>query len=312
VPEIYDGIIEIKSVARDPGSRAKIAVVSHDGAIDPVGACVGLRGSRVQAVVQELQGEKIDIIPWSEEDATFVVNALAPAEVSKVVLDPDRQRIEVVVPDDQLSLAIGRRGQNVRLASQLTGWDIDILTEDEESDRRNKEIKELSERFIEALDVDDVIARLLIEEGFSSIEEVAFVQLGELIEIQGFDEDIAEELQNRALQFLEAESLTLEEKAQSLGVEDELRAVDGLNLRMVIALAEADVRTRDDLADLAGDELQEIVGVSQLTLPQCNDIIMAVRAHWFDDEDQCGGGGDGDAGENGSHAAAAATEEPVA
>ena len=310
VPEIYDGIIEIKSVARDPGSRAKIAVISHDGSIDPVGACVGMRGSRVQAVVQELQGEKIDIIPWSEEDATFVVNALAPAEVSKVVLDPDRQRIEVVVPDDQLSLAIGRRGQNVRLASQLTGWDIDILTEDEESERRNKEINERSERFIEALDVDDVIARLLIEEGFSSIEEVAFVELGELTEIQGFDEDIAEELQNRARLFLEAEGRALEEKVQALGVEDEMLAVEGLSLRMVIALAEADVRTRDDLADLAGDELQEIVGVSELTLPQCNDIIMTARAHWFDDEDQSGG--DGDAGENSGDAAVAATEEPVA
>src|SRR5256714_1427423 len=187
VPEIYDGIIEIKSVARDPGSRAKIAVISRDSGIDPVGACVGMRGSRVQAVVNELQGEKIDIIPWSQDPATFVVNALAPAEVSKVVMDEEQRRIEVVVPDDQLSLAIGRRGQNVRLASQLTGWDIDILTEAEESERRTEEFRNRSQMFIDALDIDDVIAHLLVTEGFTSLEEVAYVALEDLADIEGFD-----------------------------------------------------------------------------------------------------------------------------
>src|SRR5690606_1284902 len=202
VPEIYDGIIEVKAVARDPGSRAKIAVVSHDSSIDPVGACVGMRGSRVQAVVNELQGEKIDIIQWSPDQAAFIVNALAPAEVSKVVMDEDAHRIEVVVPDDQLSLAIGRRGQNVRLASQLSGWDIDIFTEAEESERRNEEFRARSALFVEALDVDDVIAHLLVTEGFSKVEEVAFVPLEDLMDIEGFDEDVAQELQARAQSYL--------------------------------------------------------------------------------------------------------------
>src|SRR5213082_1943899 len=205
VPEIYDGIIEIKSVARDPGSRAKIAVISRDSGIDPVGACVGMRGSRVQAVVGELQGEKIDIIPWSQDPATFVVNGLAPAEVSKVVMDEEQRRIEVVVPDDQLSLAIGRRGQNVRLASQLTGWDIDILTEAEESERRTEEFRTRSQLFIDALDIDEVIAHLLVTEGFGSLEEVAFVPVEELSEIEGFDIDVATELRERARAFLQAQ-----------------------------------------------------------------------------------------------------------
>ena len=204
VPEVYDNIIEIKSVARDPGSRAKIAVMSNDSGIDPVGACVGMRGSRVQAVVQELQGEKIDIIPWSQDPATFVVNALAPAEVSKVVIDEDTQRIEVVVPDDQLSLAIGRRGQNVRLASQLTGFDIDILTDAQESERRQEEFKSRSQMFMDALDVDDVIAHLLVTEGFASVEEVAYVPVEDLAEIEGFDADVAAELKARAAAWLEA------------------------------------------------------------------------------------------------------------
>src|ERR687889_872148 len=206
VPEIYDSIVEVKAVARDPGSRAKIGVTSRDSSIDPVGACVGMRGSRVQAVVGELQGEKIDIIPWSVDDATFIVNALQPAEVVKVVLDEDADRIEVVVPDDQLSLAIGRRGQNVRLASQLTGWDIDIMTEDEESERRSEEFKTRSQLFIDALDVDDVIAHLLVAEGFSSVEEIAFAEIHELAEIEGFDEDVAEELRDRARMFLDQQN----------------------------------------------------------------------------------------------------------
>ena len=255
VPEIYDGIIEIKAVARDPGSRAKIAVLSQDSSIDPVGACVGMRGSRVQAVVAELQGEKIDIIPWSTDTATFVVNALAPAEVAKVVLDEDAGKIEVVVPDEQLSLAIGRRGQNVRLAAILTGWEIDILTEEEESERRQQERRDLSERFISALDVDDVLAHLLVTEGFSSVEEVAYVPLEDLATIEGFDIDIAQELQARASDFLEAETLRLVERRRSLGIQDELSEIKGLTDKMLVALGEQGVKSLEDFADLAGDEL---------------------------------------------------------
>jgi len=300
VPEIYDQIIEIKSVARDPGSRAKIAVVSHDSSIDPVGACVGMRGSRVQAVVGELQGEKIDIIPWSPDPATFVVNALAPAEVSKVVLDDEQNRIEVVVPDEQLSLAIGRRGQNVRLASMLTGWDIDILTEAEESERRQQETAQRSELFMAALDVDDVIAHLLVAEGFTRVEEIAFVDLEELTEIEGFDESIAGELQQRARNFLEEQDRQALEKLEALGVTQDLVDVEGLSPVMLVKLGEAEVRTLDDLADLASDELREIVGPAEMTETAANDIIMAARAHWFADEDSGGdGGGDGaGAGEN--------------
>src|SRR5438477_6758018 len=251
VPEIYDGIIEIKAVARDPGSRAKIAVISRDSGIDPVGACVGMRGSRVQAVVGELQGEKIDIIPWSNDPATFVVNALAPAEVSKVVMDEEQRRIEVVVPDDQLSLAIGRRGQNVRLASQLTGWDIDILTEAQESERRSEEFRTRSQLFIDALGVDDVIAHLLVTEGFGSLEEVAFVPVDELAGIEGFDTDIASELQERARQALERRDSEYEERYKSLGVSDELVALEGLTPGMLVTLGEGGIKTLDDFADLA-------------------------------------------------------------
>jgi len=284
VPEIYDGIIEIKSVARDPGSRAKIAVISHDSGIDPVGACVGMRGARVQAVVQELQGEKIDIIQWSPEPANFIVNALAPAEVTKVVLDEEANRIEVVVPDDQLSLAIGRRGQNVRLASQLTGWDIDILTETAESERRVEEFNKLSDMFIEALDVEDVIAHLLVTEGFSEIEEVAFVPIADLSSIEGFDEEIAEELRARARTYLETRDATLEEKRKELGVADDVAAIEGLSPAMLAALGENDIKTLDDLGDLASDELIEILPKGSLNEDQANEIIMAARAHWFDDE----------------------------
>ena len=255
VPEIYDGVVEIKSVARDPGSRAKIAVVSKDTSIDPVGACVGMRGSRVQAVVNELQGEKIDIIQWSPDAATSIVNALAPAEVTKVVLDEDAERIEVVVPDDQLSLAIGRRGQNVRLASQLTGWDIDILTEAEESERRQKEFNERSNNFMESLDVDEVIAQLLASEGFASVEEIAYVEPHEIASIEGFDEDTAVEIQNRALEFLERRETELDNKRRELGVEDDLASVEGLSKAMLVALGENGVKTLEDLADCATDDL---------------------------------------------------------
>ncbi|HEX3497859.1 MAG TPA: transcription termination factor NusA [Stellaceae bacterium] len=284
VPEIYDGIIEIRAVARDPGSRAKIAVLSNDSGIDPVGACVGMRGSRVQAVVAELQGEKIDIIPWSADPATFVVNALAPAEVAKVVMDEEQRRIEVVVPDDQLSLAIGRRGQNVRLASQLTGWDIDILTEAEESERRTEEFRTRSQLFIEALDIDDVIAHLLVTEGFTSVEEVAFVPLQDLAGIEGFDEDVAGELQERAKVFIERKNQELEVRRLELGVTEELAAVAGLTPAMLVALGDKGIKTLDDLADLASDELIEIVqGVAKPSQDEANAIIMAARAHWFAD-----------------------------
>ncbi len=281
VPEIYDGIIEIKAVARDPGSRAKMAVISRDFSIDPVGACVGMRGSRVQAVVQELQGEKIDIIPWSPQAATFVVNALAPAEVTKVVMDEEAGRVEVVVPDDQLSLAIGRRGQNVRLASQLTRWDIDILTEAEESERRQEEFRRRSALFVEALDVDDVIAGLLVTEDFSSVEELAFVPLDELASIEGFDEDIAAELIRRAEAFLTRRDDELNDRRVELGVNDEVASIEAFTPGMVVALGEKGVKTLDDLADLASDELIEIVGADKMDEETANSVIMAARAHWF-------------------------------
>ncbi|PWC32223.1 transcription termination factor NusA [Azospirillum sp. TSO35-2] len=288
VPEIYDGIIEIRAVARDPGSRAKIAVHSNDSSIDPVGACVGMRGSRVQAVVGELQGEKIDIIPWASEAATFVVNALAPAEVAKVVLDDDNHRIEVVVPDDQLSLAIGRRGQNVRLASMLTGWDIDILTEQEESERRSEEIHSRSGLFMKALDVDDVIAHLLVAEGFTSVEEIAYVETEELAEIEGFDESVADELKQRALAFLEEQDTVANERRLELGVEDIIAELTGFTAVQLVKLGENGVKTLDDLADLAGDELVEILGKDGPSEEEANAIIMAARAHWFEGEGQGG------------------------
>ncbi len=289
VPEIYDGIIEIKAVARDPGSRAKIAVISRDSGIDPVGACVGMRGSRVQAVVGELQGEKIDIIPWSPDPATFVVNALAPAEVAKVVMDEEQRRVEVVVPDDQLSLAIGRRGQNVRLGSQLTGWDIDILTEAEESERRTEEFRSRSKMFIDALDIDEVIAQLLVTEGFASLEEVAYVAVKDLADIEGFDPEIAAELQERARAALDRRDREYEERRRELGVEDDLAAFEELTPGMLVALGEKGVKTLDDFADLAGDELMEVLAASDkggvtLDLETANALIMRARAHWFEDE----------------------------
>ncbi len=301
VPEIYDGIIEIRAVARDPGSRAKIAVISNEGSIDPVGACVGMRGSRVQAVVNELQGEKIDIIPWTEDTASFIVNALAPAEVAKVVLDEDAERIEVVVPDDQLSLAIGRRGQNVRLASQLSGWDIDILTEAEESERRQEEFRQRSELFIEALDVDETIAQLLVSEGFAVIEEVAYVELEELSDIQGFDEETANELQMRAREYLEEQAEKADARRRELGVADELAEMEGVLPSMLVAFGENDVKTMEDLAGCATDDLlgwyetvdgerkrePGILDGMDMTPDEANDLIMQARlnAGWITEED---------------------------
>ncbi len=297
VPEIYDGIIEIKAVARDPGSRAKIAVISNDSSIDPVGACVGMRGSRVQAVVGELQGEKIDIIPWSSDDATFVVNALAPAEITKVVLDEDTKSLEVIVPDDQLSLAIGRRGQNVRLASQIAGWHIDILTEAEESERRQEMLKKTTTLFIEALDVDDVIAHLLVAEGFSQIEDVAFVPAEEFSAIEGFDEDLVAELTTRARKYITERDAALTERRKELGVEDTLAEQEGLTPALLVILGEAEIKTLDDFADLASDELIEMLGEQEvpMTREEADELIMAARAHWFDDEEAAPETGDADA-----------------
>jgi N utilization substance protein A len=298
VPEIYDGIIEIKSVARDPGSRAKIAVVSKDSSIDPVGACVGMRGSRVQAVVQELQGEKIDIIPWSLDAANFVVNALAPAEVAKVVLDEDARRIEVVVGEDQLSLAIGRRGQNVRLASQLTGWQIDILTEAEESERRQEQFRKRTELFMNALDVDETLAQLLASENFSQVEDLAYVVPEELAEIQGIGEETAGELQRRAQEYLEKQNAIFDEKRRELGVEDDLISVEGVTPAMAVALGENGVKSLEDLAGCATDDLigwNETVNGERKRQPgyletfglnadDANAIIMAARvaAGWIE------------------------------
>ncbi len=255
VPEIYDGVVEIKSVARDPGSRAKIAVISRDSSIDPVGACVGMRGSRVQAVVNELQGEKVDIIQWNEDAASFIVNALAPAEVTKVVLDEDSNRIEVVVPESQLSLAIGRRGQNVRLASQLTGWDIDILTEQEESERRHKEFAERSQILMETLDVDEVIAQLLVTEGFASVEEVAYVDVSEIAHIEGFDEDTGNEIQTRAREYLEKQESDRDAKRRELGVADDLAKIQGVTTAMMVVFGENEIKTVEDVAGCATDDL---------------------------------------------------------
>lgn len=292
VPEIYDGVIEILSVARDPGSRAKIAVNASDASIDPVGACVGMRGSRVQAVVNELQGEKIDIIQWSPEVATFIVNALAPAIVTKVVMDEERNRVEVVVPDDNLSLAIGRRGQNVRLASQLTGWTIDIMTEAQESERRQEEFMAMSKRFMEALDVDDTLAHLLVAEGFTEVEEVAYVEADELLSVEGFEEELVSELQRRAQDFLEKANREADEKRRELGVADELLDVEGLNPRMLVALGLEEVKTLEDFAYCAADELTSkedgILREFSLTEEDASAMIMSARMAlgWLEAEEE--------------------------
>ena len=296
VPEIYDGVVQIMSVARDPGSRAKIAVISRDSSIDPVGACVGMRGARVQAVVNELQNEKIDIIQWKEDAAEFIVNALAPAEVTKVVLDEDSNRIEVVVPETQLSLAIGRRGQNVRLASQLTGWDIDILTEEEESERRHKEFTERSQMFMDALDVDEVIAQLLVTEGFATVEEVAYVELDEIAQIEGFDEGTAEEIQSRAREALEKLEAERDARRRELGVEDGVSKIAGVSTAMLVAFGEAEIKTVEDVADCATDDLvgwterakekgaepvrhKGVLEAFDLSRKEAEDMIMSARVH---------------------------------
>jgi N utilization substance protein A len=281
VPEVYDGVIEIRAVARDPGSRAKMAVLSNDSSIDPVGACVGMRGSRVQAVVAELQGEKIDIIQWNNDEPTFIVNALAPAEVSKVLLDEEEERVEVVVPDEQLSLAIGRRGQNVRLASQLTQWQIDIITESQDSERRQREFTERTALFQESLDVDETIAQLLVTEGFAAVEDIAYVDDEELANIEGFDEDTAHELQSRAREFLDREANELDQKRRDSGVEDALLDVPGVTLQMAVALGEAGVKTVEDLADLSTDELRggfEAKGSERVRIPGALESFSLAQA----------------------------------
>ena len=301
VPEIYDGVIEVRAVARDPGSRAKIGVISNDPGIDPVGACVGMRGSRVQAVVNELQGEKVDIIPWSPDPAAFIVNALAPAEVTKVVLDEDVQRIEVVVPDEQLSLAIGRRGQNVRLASQLTGWDIDIMTEAQESERRQTEFVERTGLFMEALDVDEMIAQLLASEGFATVEEVAYVPVEEITYIEGFDEDTAQEIQNRARDHLDRENEKLDAQRKEMGVGDDLAAMEGLTPAMLVRLGENDIKSLEDFAGCVTDDLtgwfetverrrvrqEGILEGFDINTEEAENMIMAARveAGWITQEE---------------------------
>ena len=301
VPEIYDGVIEVRAVARDPGSRAKIGVISNDPGIDPVGACVGMRGSRVQAVVNELQGEKVDIIPWSPDPAAFIVNALAPAEVTKVVLDEDVQRIEVVVPDEQLSLAIGRRGQNVRLASQLTGWDIDIMTEAQESERRQTEFVDRTALFMEALDVDEMIAQLLASEGFATVEEVAYVPVEEITSIEGFDEETAQEIQNRARDHLDRENEKLDAQRKEMGVGDDLAAVEGLTPAMLVRLGENDIKSLEDFAGCVTDDLtgwfetverrrvrqEGILDGFDINAEEAENMIMAARveARWITQEE---------------------------
>ncbi|MEE4119242.1 MAG: transcription termination factor NusA [Paracoccaceae bacterium] len=322
VPEIYDGIIEIKAVARDPGSRAKIAVISYDSSIDPVGACVGMRGSRVQAVVNELQGEKIDIIPWNEDQPTFLVNALQPAEVSKVVLDEEAERIEVVVPEEQLSLAIGRRGQNVRLASQLTGLDIDIMTEEEESARRQAEFEERTKLFVDALDLDEFFAQLLVSEGFTSLEEVAYVELDELLVIEGVDEDTAQELQARARDHLDEQNRKALERAKELGVEQGLIDFEGLTPQMIEALAEDGIKSLEDFATCADWELaggwttvdgervkdEGLLEKFDVSLAEAQDMVMTARVAlgWVDPEDLVA-----DAAEGAEGAERGETEEEV-
>jgi N utilization substance protein A len=285
VPEIYDGLIDIKAVARDPGSRAKLAVYTTDPSVNPILACVGVRGSRVQAVVSELGGEKVDIVEWSPDPATFVVNALSSAEVSKVVIDEDTRRIEVVVPDDQLSLAIGRRGQNVRLASQLTGWRIDIMTEEEESTRRAEEFNRLSNLFVEALNVEEVIAHLLVTEGFTSVEEVAFVPLEDLAEIEGFDENVAAELQSRASDWIEQQRVETQTKLREMGVKDDLVEFEGLTNDDLLKLAEGGVKSLDDFADLSRDEFRDLAPKSELSDDEIDALIMRAREHWFEGEE---------------------------
>ena len=285
VPEIYDGIIEVKSVSREPGSRAKISVYSKDSSIDPVGACVGMRGSRVQAVVNELQGEKIEIIPWSEDPVTFVINSLAPAVPSKVIMDEEAGRMEVIVPDDQLSLAIGRRGQNVRLASDLSKWYIDVISESDESEKRQEEINERTKIFIEALDVDDVIAHLIVAEGYSSIDDIANTSIDELNNIEGFDEELSVELKERAHNYVKLESENVEKKLKSSGIDSKLYEFSHLSKSEILTLVENGIKTLDELADLDSEELFTLLGKNVFNNEnEAGEVIMEARKHWFEED----------------------------
>lgn len=288
VPEVYDGIIEVKAVARDPGARAKVCVLSNEPGIDPVGSCVGVRGSRVQAVINELHGEKIDIIEWTADPASLVVSALSPAEVSKVVIDEDKHRIEVVVPDEQQSIAIGRRGQNVRLASEVVGWDIDIMTEESESTRRAEEFNRASKLFIETLNIDDVIGELLASEGYATLDDIVNAPVNELAGVEGFDADVAAELQNRAQEYLKNREANLADKLKELGMEAEMAALPHLMPDMAELMAQHGIKTRDDLGDLARDEFEEIIPNSNLSHTQVDEMILAARAHWFAPEGEAG------------------------
>lgn len=301
VPEVYEGIVEICAVARDPGSRAKIGVVSKDASIDPVGACVGLRGSRVQAVVSELRGEKIDIIPWSADPVACIVNALQPAEVAKVVLDEEARRIDVVVPKDQLSFAIGRRGQNVRLAAQLTGWSIDLMSEEEESELRQKEFSERSKLLMETLNVDELVAQLLVSEGFTSVTDLVEVSAEEIAAIEGFEQETAEEIQERARRFLAEEAQRLEERRLKLGVSDALKTVMGLTPLFLTKLGEAGIKTLEDFAGCTADDLvgwnekkegklvftPGIFSSSELSRNEAEGLILSARLSlgWITSED---------------------------
>ena len=283
VPEIYDGTIEIKGVSRDPGSRAKIAVYSKDSTVDARGACIGMRGVRVQAIVTELQGEKVDVVLWSADPATFIINALAPNEVLKIVIDEQAGNVEVVLNEEQLSLAIGRRGQNIKLISQLTGWHIDMMTEAQEAEHREAETKERVDLFMKALDIDDMMARILIQEGFAKVEDIAYIALEELAGIEGFDESLAEELQNRAKAYLVAKQDTLTKQIEEQNISDDLKNMDRLTLDMVAALGNAGIKTLDDFADLSSDELIEIVGAKNMDVDTANTLIMKAREHWFEE-----------------------------
>jgi N utilization substance protein A len=284
VPEVYDGTIEIKAVSRDAGSRSKIAVYASDSTVDARGACIGMRGIRVQAVSTELQGEKIDVVTWSADPATFIINALAPNEVLKIVIDEDAKNVEVVMNEDQLSLAIGRRGQNIRLVSQLTGWHIDMMTEAQEAEHRQNETKERVELFMSALDIDDMMAHLLIQEGFASVEDIAYIALEELTDIEGFDEGLATELQNRSKAYLVAKEAKITERLKELNLAKDLTEFEGLNNELLVKLGDKGIKCLDDLADLAGDELMEIAG--NMTEKQANEMIMKAREHWFSEETQ--------------------------
>ncbi|MBQ7918192.1 MAG: transcription termination/antitermination protein NusA, partial [Clostridia bacterium] len=284
IPEVYEGIIEVKSVARDPGSRAKVSVIAKDASLDPVGACVGMKGSRIQNIVNELAGEKIDVIEWTDNVANLAVEALSPAKVVKVIVDEEANKIDAVVEDDQLSLTIGRHGQNVRLASQLLGWGIDVMSEDQSSEKRQKDVKERTDKFINALDIDDVIAHLLVVEGFSDVEEIAFVSIDELKAIEGFDEDLAKELQSRAKAFVEKQKKEFETESKKIGIDNTLASFDGLTQDMILKLGQNGVKTLDDLADLASDELVEILGKDSMNEKDAEKIIMKAREHWFENK----------------------------